>query len=54
MSFGVSKYFPNFFTRQNIAEAPLERNSILRECLGKTLLGLQISILIRLEKRILK
>ena len=33
------QYFPNFFTRQNIAEAPLERIGILRECLGKTLFG---------------
>lgn len=39
MCFGVSQYFPNFFTKRNIAEAPLERIGILRECLGKTLLG---------------
>ena len=39
MYFGVSKYFPSFFIRRNIAEGPLERNGILKECLGKTLLG---------------
>ena len=37
--FGVSKYFPNFLIRQNIAEAPLEKNSILKKSLGKTLSG---------------
>ena len=35
MYFGVSKYLPIFLIRQNVAE----RNSILRECLGKPLLG---------------
>jgi len=39
MCFGVSKYFPIFFIRQNIAEGPFESNSILKECLGNPLLG---------------
>lgn len=39
MYFGVSKYFPNFLIRQNIAQAPLEKNSILKKSLGKTLSG---------------
>lgn len=39
MYFGVSKYFPSFFIRRNIAEGPSERNGILKECLGKALLA---------------
>lgn len=39
MYFGVSKYFPNFLIRQNIAQAPLEKNSILKKSLGRTLSG---------------
>ena len=39
MYFGVSKYFTNFLIRKNIAQAPLEKNSILKKSLGKTLSG---------------